>query len=298
MFTPFKAAGGEITGNRVRVLDANRIAVTVPALSTITRVYDVTVENPDTKSDTLRKSFTYYPSARTKPEINTITPAKGSISGGVSVEITGKDFEKGIKVFFDGIEVPQKDITLTFEKGVTSSSRMVVLVPKYKDIINEVTVPVTVINTDGGSASKMEGFTYVKPASNPKLTKLVLSKGVTKGGEVVEIYGEDFRYFEPFSKADSDSISAQYEPGDRFTDLNSNSTWDDLTGLSLEDNPTSPLLEKTKFTKNSQDISYEGYEYYAASAILPKIYFGSEIAKIVEFGNGYIKVITPANIKE
>lgn len=301
MFTPFKASDGVITGNRVRILDANRIALTIPALSTITRVYDVTVENPDTKSDTLRKAFTYYPSARTKPKIETINPAKGSIYGGVNVEITGEDFEKGIRVYFDGIEVPQKDITLVFEKGVTSSKRMVVVVPKYKDIINEVTVPVTVINTDGGSASKIEGFTYVKPASAPKLQKLVLNKGITKGGDVVEIYGEDFRYFEPFSKSgNDDSLNAEYEPGDKFTDLNSNGKWDDLTGKKIDDNnlpEEDELIGKTKFKKNGEDVDYQGYTHYMASPVLPKIYFGTEVAKIVEYGNGYIKVITPANAK-
>lgn len=54
MFTPFKVNKGVIVVNRVRVLDKNRIAVTIPTGFSNIKVFDVTVENPDTKSDTLK----------------------------------------------------------------------------------------------------------------------------------------------------------------------------------------------------------------------------------------------------
>lgn len=78
---------------------------------------------------------------------------------------------------------------------------------------------------------------------------------------MVEIYGEDFRYFEPYAKSGDDgSIEIGYADGDKFTDLNSNSKWDDLSDYKLDDDSVeeverdrrNKLLVKTQFKKNKR----------------------------------------------
>lgn len=290
-----------ITGNRVKVVSKDQILFTVPVLSSGTGTKDLEVVNPDTKkaSKTGADGFYYVSQAGSYPVITSIDPAEGSDEGGYTVTIHGADFQDGVKVIVDSQTVPDKDQFLALD-GKSISFTM----PKsIKDLKNDYgvdrfTVPVVVLNADGASDSIEKGFTYIKPSSIPKITKIIAADGSANGNEIVEIFGSDFRFFEPFKDGDSDGSS--YELGDTFTDLNGNGKWDNyLTYLQnfsvdangLPNNAGSQAILDARVADSTNPY----HTYYYSSKVFPRIFFGSKEAKIVHYGNGYIKVITPDN---
>lgn len=286
MVTPYKTdAAGNIIGNRVKVVDKNTIYFTVPALPA-DGYYDVTVLNPDTKRDskTGTNGFYYFSHPQSQPEINSIVPNEGTTQGGYAIDIIGNDFmDIGIdkvKVYINGVQVPSADIQVS-PNGKTITVKRV---PPYPGDLfkekgtNRYAVPVVVVNPDGGSASMEKGFTYIVPTSHPKLIKIVPDKGTAAGGEVVEITGTDFRFFEPYEDKNRNGQWDQ-EEGEPFRDINGNGKWD--SEANLDD-----WLEKI-------DFYHPVFDKYLDSPILPKVFFGDNLAKIVEFSRGYLKVITP-----
>lgn len=281
--TPFKVTNGIITGNRVRVVDINHIYFTVPILEA-DGYYDVTVINPDTKRDSRmdERGFYYYGMPQSRPFITEIRPDQGSTEGGYTIEIRGGGFEDNgtskSRVYINGVEVRADDTWVNIDGTVVT-----VKVPAFSgDLLGDygtsrLEVPVVVVNPDGGSASEEFGFTYVVPSSHPQITKLVPQKGTAAGGDIVEITGTDFRYYEPYDDKNRNQIKDEDED---FNDLNGDGVWN--SEADAED-----WLNKVELPNNSQ------YDYYYDNKILPEIYFGSRRARIVEFSRGYIKVVTP-----
>ncbi len=278
-----------ITGNRVKVVNKYQIQFTVPFLSSGQGAKDIAVENPDTKRATLTKGFFYYANPASSPAIAAIVPSEGSVSGGYLITLTGKDFEESSRVYIDGVAVATADTAVNLD-----GTALTVKVPKYSyDLADydtdRITVPVVVLNQDGGSAVREDGFTYVSPSSTPTLSQLITSSGSTIGGEIVEIIGYDFRFFEPYKNLGG---GASYDVGiDTFTNLNGGlagvtKKWDSLLNSHMDG--TVDLREPVAFTNDD-------YTQYFSSPILPKVYFGGKQAKIVDFANGYLKVVTPAN---
>lgn len=278
--TPFEVKDGEIVGDLVKVVDKNTIYFTVPILPA-DGWYDVTVQNPDTKRDTRRdeSGFYYYKQPLSNPSILEVIPSEGTVAGGNVITITGKEFidngfEK-IRVFIDGVEVAASNIQVS-----TTGNSMTVVVPPYSgDLMAEkgvgrIAVPVVVINPDGGNDSKEDAYTYVIPSSNPKIERILPTSGTAAGGAVVEIFGSDFRSFEPYEDYNRNQKRDDNEP---FTDLNNNGYYDDSFDPEADRKP----------------LDHPLYSYYYDSPLLPKVYFGMERALIVEFSGTYIKVITP-----
>lgn len=303
--TAYKVDGtsGIITGNRTRVVSKDQILFTVPVLASGTGYKNLAVVNPDTKRDEMtgNSGFYYVSQAGSYPVITQIDPAEGSDEGGYTVTIRGSDFQDGVKVIVDSQVVPDKDVFLALD-GKSIAFTM----PKsIKDLKNDYgvdrfTVPIVVLNSDGASDSVEKGFTYIKPSSIPKITKIIADNGSANGNEIVEIFGSDFRFFEPFKDADNDGSS--YEAGDIFTDLNGNGKWDNyLTYLQNSGvNPTTGVpYDQASFDAVTAvrvpDSSNPYHTYYYNSKVFPRVFFGSKEAKIVHFGNGYIKVISPAS---
>lgn len=283
----------QITGNRVKVEAKEKLIFSVPNLTSGTGPKNVTVVNPDTKSATLTNGFYYYHLPATQPTIASIVPNIGSVAGGYIIKISGRDYRQTSSVYIDGILVPPGDMTVNL-----SGTAIEVKVPKYPvDIttvygVSQLTVPVVIVNNDGGSASKVDGFTYVKPASTPKITQVILGKGTTNGGQVVEIIGEDFRFFEPYINVGG---GPGYDAGiDTFTNINSllpvTTKWDNLLTTRYDG-----LVDLWEEKPMPNGANYFGYDYYYDAKILPRVYFGTQQAKIVDFDTDYIKVITPAN---
>lgn len=291
MKTAFVIDAGRIVGKRARVYTKDEIHFDVPVLESGSGLKDVEVVNPDTKSAKLEKAFYYYHLPASRPIISQIVPNRGSVDGGYLVTIYGRDFKESTQVFFAGIPVPPKD-----KYVAPAGNEMEVKVPAYPVDLNvvygvgELTVPVVVVNSDGASAQDAMGFTYVKPASTPRIKKVILDSGSSNGGEVVEIIGEDFRFFEPYINVGG---GLGYDEGiDTFTNFNNHlpqtPKWDDL--LLNRFDGTVDLWEPTNFATG---VNYYGYTKYYNSNILPSVYFGNRKAKIVEFSRDYLKVISP-----
>ncbi|HEX3011014.1 MAG TPA: IPT/TIG domain-containing protein, partial [Syntrophomonadaceae bacterium] len=283
MKTPYKIDSGknQISGNYGQVISSSEVRFVVPIL-TADGYYDVTVVNPDTKraSKTGNQGFYYYGHPYTKPEITGISPQEGSTAGGYTIEINGSDFQDNgtqkTAVSINGVDVAAAATTVSVD-----GTKITVVVPPYpgdlwKDkSVGRLTVPVVIVNPDGASASKEDGFTYVVPSSYPKITKIVPDAGSAAGGDIVEITGQDFRFFEPFEDKDRDQTLDQDEP---YSDLNKNNNWDTLGGS------TAAQL-KALYGDNYDAI---------VTPVLPKVYFGSKQSVIQEFANGYLKVLAPA----
>ncbi|MBO8157936.1 IPT/TIG domain-containing protein [Thermosyntropha sp.] len=280
--TLYKVEDGVITGCRVKVMDINTILFTVPILEA-DGYYDVTVMNPDTRKDSKKDQagFYYYTQPQSKPHITEINPSEGSVNGGYDVEIIGSDFidngSEKTRVYVNGMEVKTEDVSIN-STGTLITFKM----PAYPGDLREdkgtdrLAVPIVVVNPDGGTDSREEGFIYVVPRSYPSITKIVPAKGSAAGNDVVEITGSDFRYFEPYDDINRNQL---WDEGEPYNDLNGNGTWDSITQNSSKAEPVS--------------LNHPQYSYYFNSPILPRVYFGDEMAKIVEFDRGYIKVITP-----
>lgn len=285
-----------ITGNRVKVVSKDQILFTVPVLSTGTGYKDLAVVNPDTKRAEKKGNagFYYVSQAGSYPVITGIDPAEGSDEGGYTVVIRGTDFQDGIKVIVDAQTVPDKDVFLALD-GKSISFTMPKSTKRLKEDygVDRFTVPVVVLNTDGASDSVEKGFTYIKPSSLPKITSVIANKGSANGNEIVEILGSDFRFFEPFKDADNDGSS--YEPGDVFTDLNGNGKWDNYLTYLLNAGSDADSRQKIDAIKATEGLDNPYFDFYYKSNVLPRVFFGTQEAKIVHYGNGYLKVITPAN---
>lgn len=297
--TPYKIENDEITGNKVRVVNRNEIYFTVPILAA-SGFYDVTVINPDTKKDSKigNNGFEYFTKPDLKPMITQIDPSEGSVEGGYTITISGKDFETDqtnkAKVYINGIEVKKEDTQV--ELGGTAIK---VKVPKYTgDLRTEMdtdrlTVPVVIVNpADGGTASQEKGFTYVIPSSRPQIMKVIPQKGTAAGGDIVEITGVDFRYYEPYDDKNRNQI---YDAGDEtFKDLYINNEWDDLLDIVKKDGESDEDFQaRVISTLGTTTLTHNQFNRYYASKILPKVYFGENQGKIVEFSRGYLKVIAP-----
>ncbi len=271
---------GIIIGHRAKVKNRNEIWVTIPEKG-IPGFYDVTVRNPDTKNFTVRNGFEYL-IPQSEPKINYISPNQGSVEGGYEITIYGEGFQNTTEVYIAGEKVPNTDVKV----DTVNYTSINVTVPRYPGdvntdfIIDRKYVLVTVLNEDGGSDSKDNLFAYVLASSRPRIDKINPASGTAAGGDVVEIWGYDFRYFEPYKGE---------RPGDgdtNFEDLDRDGKW---TRYSTDRD----VPEKFRKSIEDKNLIDRNISEYIDSPVLPKIYFGKEEAKIIEFKEGYIKVITP-----
>ncbi|RKD33499.1 IPT/TIG domain-containing protein [Thermohalobacter berrensis] len=276
--TPYKIETDEngnsrITGNRVRVISKEEIHFYfyVDDLAP-DGYYDITVVNPDTKSFTVEDGFKFYRSPGSKPEIQSIEPDQGSVDGGYFIEIKGENFkgdgDSKIKVYIGSVKVDNEDIELSPDNKVIK-----VKVPAYPGDIREElgvdrkTVPVVVVNYDGGSDYLEEGFTYITPTSYPYIERLSQSEGKAAGGDYIQIFGRDFRFYEPYADTNG---NAKWDIGEDFTDLNGNGQFDNIISIGTVEN----LSEDDK-------------------NILPKVYFGDTQTEIIDYADGYLLIETP-----
>lgn len=143
--------------------------------------FDIVVVNPDGGSYSADKSYTYYhfdPFSTEPPVINSINPTQALLAGGQNITIQGSNFKANAVVTIDGAEVTGKSIKPQVITGkIPKGSRA------------NVTVPVQVINPDGGMA-EFYGFMYYEQMSNPKIISITPDHG-TAGIKVV-IKGSDF----------------------------------------------------------------------------------------------------------
>ncbi len=295
--TPYVVDGntGAIIGDRTDVISKNQIVIKVPYIDSGKGYKDVKIVNPDTKfSQKIDKEGFYYitqPSG--KPIITRVDPARGSVDGGYVTNIYGLGFKEGIQVYIDGKLIEQKDQYLSID-----GSKITVKVPKYKrDLpenygVDSIDVSIVVVNQDGSSDYLSGGFKYIIPVGVPVIEQIRPAKGSSTGGDIVEILGYEFRFFEPYK----DVVGKKgYDKGDPFEDLNVNGRWDDLLDVNAQtDKDGDGYVDCIKRVPTTET---EHYQYILESAVLPTVYFGHKPAKILEFSNGYMKVLTPEHIE-
>ncbi len=210
-------AGGvapyELNGAMARVIDSNTIYVDLPdryysfgggsapyLVSDSIPLGDLKVEvlNPDGAKSKENVIFKYM-RPLTNPAITSMSPNNGSIEGGTVVTLKGSGFkENNLEVYFGS----EKALNIDF----INATEVRVTVPKYPYSIpggiDEFTVPVMVVNYDGGTAVRdgTDGFKYKVPSSHPIITALkdsatdsLVTSGSSAGGDKIIIEGLDFR---------------------------------------------------------------------------------------------------------
>jgi hypothetical protein len=138
-------------------------------------VVDVVVKTVGGSTDTSSADrFTYVPA----PTITTVSPSSGPTAGGTAITISGSGFLPGATVTIGGAAAAVNtvnDSTITATTGAHPTAG---------------TFGVTVANTDGQSATKPNGFTYVAP---PAIDSLSVTRGPVGGGTNLTITGSGFQ---------------------------------------------------------------------------------------------------------
>lgn len=304
-----------IDGHMVEVIDSNTIYVTVPdnfysfkapvpdtgsflarLLATpLTTVdpYRIEVRNPD--GARTKENFTFkYMKPATKPVIDSITPNIASVNGGAVVTIKGSDYVKdGLAVYF-GTETSKKI-------EYVSSTELRVLVPAYTDKLpagkNEVAVPVSVLNSDGGTAVYFpdldaDKFMYRIPDSNPVIKGLLkdnkpFTKGSTSGGDIFILDGADFR---------------RKGPGDEEPKVYINGISATVVWFQSPNDPTKVTCQQLRVTTPASTVEgpvdivlvnydagtaiYKGFSYVRTSPVMKT--FTPNLISIKGNTNGYI----------
>lgn len=176
---------GFFLGMRVTLdgLDCTQVVVESPTLATCDTpahpegLVDLTVTNLDGQSDTLRRAYTYIPPP---PQIDEISPDRGSDLGGTLVTIRVRFGQDGLVVNFDG--TPAVIVDITFE-GDTAI--VVIQTPPHPEGRSDVEV----INPDGQRDLQTDAYLFVGP---PIIDDITPDVGPDTGGQRVTITGRNF----------------------------------------------------------------------------------------------------------
>ncbi|MGE5397551.1 MAG: IPT/TIG domain-containing protein [Chitinophagales bacterium] len=132
--------------------EGTEMVVTTPAgndPADIDKAVDVIITNTDGGQCILAGAFTYRKPPN-EPIIISIVPASGPTRGGTKVTITGKNFQSGIKLYFNEDQISSIKVT---------STTIVFTTPRHAPG----SVDVLLRNPDLGEALKTKGFTYNGP---------------------------------------------------------------------------------------------------------------------------------------
>lgn len=151
------------------------ISIHTPSWNTAESV-SVKVVNPDGQFHQLDQGYTYIWPA---PQIISVNPDKGLVTGGNIVNINGTNFLSGAKVYFDDTLV---------SSTVYSSEEIRVQAPSWP---KSETVAVRVVNPDNQEATLTDGYNYQLP-SEAQISSITPNSGPQSGGTVVTIKGTGF----------------------------------------------------------------------------------------------------------
>ncbi|MGE7825173.1 IPT/TIG domain-containing protein [Paenibacillus sp. NPDC093718] len=168
---------GSQTAEFYAFVDKSRVRVKVPASITAESV-DVTVTNPDGKSATLLKAYTYE---EAKPEITNISPANGPLAGGTLVYVDGRYFEAGLTLMFNGSPMSYEYISSTRIRFKTPQSST----PGAVDFV--------ITNPSGVSATAQYTYDAPPPIPAPTLRALSPTSGPVIGGTLLYVDGSNFQ---------------------------------------------------------------------------------------------------------
>jgi subtilisin-like proprotein convertase family protein len=156
-------------------VSADEIRVTAPASNSLGQINVRVVVNGQASNP---EDFTYSATPVSSPTITNVAPVSGSTVGG-AVTISGTGFT-GTQVFFGG-----NAGTIT---SVTPTTIEAQAPPHVAG-----TVPVAVVNTDGGTAVLDAAFTYMlPPPAQPTITSVAPAQGFKGGGTSFTVSGSGF----------------------------------------------------------------------------------------------------------
>ncbi|WP_197081652.1 IPT/TIG domain-containing protein [Paenibacillus sp. E194] len=160
---------------------------------------DVVIENPDGTTVTSKGGFTY--NEPPKMELISVSPTEGITTGGETVALIGKEFQKGAEVFFNDVKIP----TVSF----ISTEKLSIKTPVWADAA---TVDVKVVNPDGKPAALTQAFKYVTPPPPPAPTIKSISpnSGRMDVSTMIYIDGTDFVKGAKVVFGGSDELSADF----------------------------------------------------------------------------------------
>ncbi len=179
---------GWVRAANVKAISKTEIRAVFPANPP--GIHDVTVINRDGGAGVLAGAFTYY-EALTKPVIKNIYPSRGPKEGGTYITITGDDFWEGARVFFGAVEVTNEDIMPGERPSLEVVDPQTIRVFTPAHPVGK--VDVRVLNPDGGTAFKKDGFEYLSPHPDylPEITGVEPAEGTTAGGTLVTLTGKN-----------------------------------------------------------------------------------------------------------
>ncbi len=161
----------------VELKSASEIVVTTPAVARDGLV-DIRVQNRDGQIHLAEKVYRYI-APLPPPVLTTVSPAGGSVLGGLKIGLFGDDFHEGCTVRF-GVHPAQVRFL--------TRKQLEVVVPASP---TAGAVEVVVTNPDGVSAAIESAFTYeARPA--PAITSVSPAFGPSTGGTKLVIEGKNF----------------------------------------------------------------------------------------------------------
>ncbi|WP_254777222.1 IPT/TIG domain-containing protein, partial [Paenibacillus sp. yr247] len=164
----------------VSYISSTEMSVQVPAGNAIGSV-DVTVINPDGQQVTLTGGYTFIEPQTLYPEITSVTPNTGAITGGNQVYVNGKNFKTGMTIFVGG-----KQASTTY----VSATQFLITVPAGASVG---IVDVAVADLNNNLVTLTGAYTYTAVQYPiPTITSIVPNKGLVAGGETIYVNGTNF----------------------------------------------------------------------------------------------------------
>ena len=145
--------------------------------------YNLNVRNPDGQTATLPKAFTV---TNATPAISTITPSSGFNTSSLQVTITGTAFRNGATVSL-------MNNTTSIPGTITNRTTTRILATFPLTGITPGTYNLTILNSDGTSATKQDAFTVNSPGDYPAITTFTPASGINTAALPMTITGTNFR---------------------------------------------------------------------------------------------------------
>ncbi|GAE09105.1 IPT/TIG domain-containing protein [Paenibacillus sp. JCM 10914] len=188
---------GGASAKNVTYISDTEVRVTTPSVKQGNTT--VTLTNTDNQSATA--DFGFY----AQPEVSSLTPDKGPVSGGTRLIINGKHFLSGVKV----------KVGDNYSQNVTyhSSTYLFAVTPEVEQ---PGLVDVTIENPDGTELILPNAFTY-EPLPSVELLSVSPNEGVVTGGTIVTLTGKLFNNTSKVYFNDVEASSVAYNDNTRIT---------------------------------------------------------------------------------
>jgi uncharacterized protein YegL len=161
---------------------SSKVYAIVPS-SDVSGKVKVSIENPDGTTAELQDAYNYLaPPPTPKPELYSLSPSSGNLSGGDQVYLIGANFDRNMRVFFGDQEAPINYYANSSKVRVTTPPATT---PGF--------VTVKVVNPDGSFAELQNAFEYLAPppAPAPQVTSLTPAEALVGEQKLVYIFGNN-----------------------------------------------------------------------------------------------------------